>query len=426
MTEGQGLRRAAEPGHARRPQAGDQPDYYLDWAFLEAKRLADAGKLGNDARVTIRTALDPVIQKSAKTSLETILRQHGGTYDALPAATVAMDPDGAVRGMGGGRDYGASQFNRATDALRHPAPPSRRSSTTAALMTGKLNPATIVTDRPVWRGGLVPQQLQPVLFGLHAALGGVGEVHQHHPVATGDADRRGQQPGRPPAHHRRVPLMGLTRRWWTPCRCPIGAAEVTVLDMTAGYAVLANAARKRSPTPPSRSATRTATSSIAVTRRADAPGNRAREGRRRHEHHDGEGGGGGHRPPRHPAGDSRWAERPAPRTPTATPCSSATQETSSRRVWFGNDDYSPTGANDGRVPAGAGVARHDAARPPDGGAAGDAWRAAAYGAAPRGQHGHGRRGPGRRPTTSRRRSRRSVRRSSTDARSTRSPASRRC
>ena len=31
-----------------------------------------------------------------------------------------MDIDGAVRAMVGGRDYGESQFNRATDALRQP------------------------------------------------------------------------------------------------------------------------------------------------------------------------------------------------------------------------------------------------------------------------------------------------------------------
>ena len=31
-----------------------------------------------------------------------------------------LEPDGAVRAIVGGRDYGASQFNRATDALRQP------------------------------------------------------------------------------------------------------------------------------------------------------------------------------------------------------------------------------------------------------------------------------------------------------------------
>ena len=31
-----------------------------------------------------------------------------------------MAPDGAVRAMVGGRDYGDSQFNRATQALRQP------------------------------------------------------------------------------------------------------------------------------------------------------------------------------------------------------------------------------------------------------------------------------------------------------------------
>jgi len=40
-----------------------------------------------------------------------------------------METDGAVRAMVGGRDYGESQFNRATDALRQPAPRSSPTST---------------------------------------------------------------------------------------------------------------------------------------------------------------------------------------------------------------------------------------------------------------------------------------------------------
>ncbi len=37
---------------------------------------------------------------------------------------VVMEPDGAVRAMVGGRDYGESQFNRATNACASPAPRS--------------------------------------------------------------------------------------------------------------------------------------------------------------------------------------------------------------------------------------------------------------------------------------------------------------
>ena len=48
------------------------------------------------------------------------MRQYGRDYHAKQAAAVIADLDGGVRAMVGGRDYDASQFNRATDALRQP------------------------------------------------------------------------------------------------------------------------------------------------------------------------------------------------------------------------------------------------------------------------------------------------------------------
>ena len=47
---------------------------------------------------------------------------------------VVMDPDGAVRAIVGGRDYGQSQFNRATDALRQPGSSFKPFVYTAALL----------------------------------------------------------------------------------------------------------------------------------------------------------------------------------------------------------------------------------------------------------------------------------------------------
>ena len=53
--------------------------------------------------------------------------------------------------------------------------------------------------------------------------------------------------------------MGLTHPLADSTSLPIGAAEVTVIDMTAAYAVFANGGRKASrPTPPGRCATRRA------------------------------------------------------------------------------------------------------------------------------------------------------------------------
>ena len=57
-------------------------------------------------------------------------------------ATVVADTNGLVRAMVGGRDYGASQFNRATDALRQPGSSFKMFVYLTALMTGKIHADT--------------------------------------------------------------------------------------------------------------------------------------------------------------------------------------------------------------------------------------------------------------------------------------------
>src|SRR4249920_1741766 len=115
MTEGQvfGARRNPAVAVDRRDERA--PNYYLDYAFDEMKKLVDTFPKSMTERVfVVRTALDTSLQSNADAAVESSLRQYGQEYHAKQAAAVLMDIDGAVRAMVGGRDYGASQFNRAT------------------------------------------------------------------------------------------------------------------------------------------------------------------------------------------------------------------------------------------------------------------------------------------------------------------------
>ena len=88
------------------------------------------------ARAHRQDAARSGIQRKAEQALENILRQYGSQYEVEQAAMVVMDPDGAVRAMVGGRDYGQSQFNRATDALRQPGSSFKPFVYAAALTAG--------------------------------------------------------------------------------------------------------------------------------------------------------------------------------------------------------------------------------------------------------------------------------------------------
>ena len=73
-----------------------------------------------------------------------------------------MDADGAVRAMVGGRDYGASQFNRATDAMRQPGS-SFKPYVYATALDARLQADLDRGRRARLHRQLVPAQLRPRL-----------------------------------------------------------------------------------------------------------------------------------------------------------------------------------------------------------------------------------------------------------------------
>ena len=144
MTEGQvfGARRNPATPVDRRDE--HSPNYYLDWAFDEMRKLVVTFPKTMQERVFVaRLAIDLNLQKHTEDAIQNSLRQYGHEYHAKQAAAVLMDTDGAVRAMVGGRDYGESQFNRATDALRQPGSSFKPYVYATALMHG-FKPTSVV------------------------------------------------------------------------------------------------------------------------------------------------------------------------------------------------------------------------------------------------------------------------------------------
>ena len=245
MTEGQvnGAKRNPATPVDRHDVAS--PDWYLDWAFDEAKRLANAGKLGNSRVLIIRTALDSNVQRRAQSAVEDNLRVSGKQYRASQGATVVMEVDGAVRAIVGGRDYGESQFNRATDALRQPGSSFKAYVYAAALLSGRFKPETMVVDAPICLGNWCPKNYGGSFAGrapLRVALArSYNTVAVKLSVDIGDG--QGQWDKAKSGRAKIVDLsrrMGLTTPLNDTVSLPIGAAEVKVIDQAAAYAVFAN------------------------------------------------------------------------------------------------------------------------------------------------------------------------------------------
>ena len=256
LTEGQiqtARRNPATPIDRKRDVT---PDFYLDWAFQQVQQVAKEGKLGTDRVLIVKTPLDTSIQKKADETVEDMLRQYGRQYDADQAAMVIMDPDGAVRAMVGGRDYGQSQFNRASDSLRQPGS-SFKPYVYAAALTNlpRLRPNTIVTDTGVCIGNWCPGNYNKSYSGsmpLATALAkSINTIPVHMSINIGRA--AGINHVANAAKYGRAKIvetaraMGLTTPLTDTVSLPIGAAEVTVIDQAAGYAVFASGGKRAKP-----------------------------------------------------------------------------------------------------------------------------------------------------------------------------------
>ncbi len=167
LTDGQIQTARRNPATPVNRERETTPDFYLDWAFEQVKGLATQKKFGNERVLIVKTPLDTALQRHTEETLENMLRQHGRQYKAGQGAIVVMDVDGAVRTIVGGRDYGQSQFNRATGGLRQPGSSFKPFVYAAALTTNpKLRPE-LHRRRPAdLPRQLVPAELRPLLLRL--------------------------------------------------------------------------------------------------------------------------------------------------------------------------------------------------------------------------------------------------------------------
>jgi penicillin-binding protein 1A len=147
-------------------------------------------------------------------------------------ALVALAPSGAIRAMVGGRNYASSQFNRATQALRQPGSAFKLFVYLAGLEAG-MTPNAPVLDQPVTVDGWRPRNYDGKYRGrvklrealsqsLNAAAVRISEQVGRRNV-VGAAER-----------------LGITARLKAHPSVALGASEVSLMELTGAYAVLAN------------------------------------------------------------------------------------------------------------------------------------------------------------------------------------------
>ncbi|MFZ1992131.1 MAG: PBP1A family penicillin-binding protein [Alphaproteobacteria bacterium] len=166
MTEAQVFAARANPAKPASRLELTSIQYYLDYVYdilgdvlsqspvtQQAAGSAGAGLYGlppglADKDLIVHTTMDKSLQQDAEDALLVSLECDGPSYKASEGALVAIDPDGALRAMIGGRDYTVSQFNRATSAKRQPGSSFKPFVYLTALENG-YTPDSIVEDAPI-------------------------------------------------------------------------------------------------------------------------------------------------------------------------------------------------------------------------------------------------------------------------------------
>ena len=203
--------------------------WFADWVYGKAAAVAPA----YGGTVSLRTTLDLRLQQLAASVVNTTLTKYGIEKNATEAALVAMQPDGAVLAMVGGRSYADSQYNRAVQAQRQPGSAFKLFDFYAALRQG-FGPQDEILDAPVsvhgWRGW------HPLNYGRRNH----GEVTLADAFANSLNDatvRLSQQIGIGQVIAAARDL-GLHARLQNVPSLALGTSEVSLLDLTSAYAAV--------------------------------------------------------------------------------------------------------------------------------------------------------------------------------------------
>jgi len=203
-------------------------EYAVDFVLERMPPLVGAGH----AEVVVETTIDADLQKQTHAIVTRKLAAQGESLATSQAAIVVLDVDGGIRALVGGRSYAESQYNRVVKARRQPGSAFKTFVFLAALESG-LTPDTVAYDLPLTIEGWSPrntsgryQGAMPLRKALAESVNTVAARLQFDLGARRVADiaRR----------------LGIKSELREDPSLSLGTSEVSLLELTGSYGVLAN------------------------------------------------------------------------------------------------------------------------------------------------------------------------------------------
>jgi penicillin-binding protein 1A len=228
ITEAMAKAALANPAQVKHDKSAGSINYAADYVM---DALADTvGAIDEDIVVT--TTINLKMQGEAEQALTDELNAKGAKFGVEQGALVALDPNGAIKAMIGGRNYADSQFNRAVAAKRQPGSSFKPFVYLAALEKG-LTPDTVRDDAPISVKGWSPENYSREYFGpvtLTKAL-----ALSLNTVAVRLGLEVGPKTVVAVAHR-----LGITSDLDPVPSIALGSSDVTPLEMVSAYAAFAN------------------------------------------------------------------------------------------------------------------------------------------------------------------------------------------
>lgn len=219
------------PAKALKSSPTESSQYFVDWLDGQTRQLVGAPKQD----LVVETTLDLSMERAA-------VRAVGSTLSARAsqrieqAALVAVDGQGRVRAMIGGRDYSTSSYNRAVQARRQAGSAWKPFVYLAALEAGR-TPDDLVLDEPLTIGAWSPQNYSQTFSGVVTFEHAVAQ--SLNTVAARLADEVGRE--RVAATARR---LGITSSVNTDPAMALGTTLVSPLEMAQAYGAFSNGGQR--------------------------------------------------------------------------------------------------------------------------------------------------------------------------------------
>src|SRR4051812_46229875 len=215
---------AVNPADVRIQETTNQNSvrYFTDWALPQLDQLIDQ----TTDPIDVWTTLDPAMQVAADKAVR------ANAPDGTQGALVAVDRDGAVRAMVGGKDYVSSIYNRSTQAQRQPGSAFKLFVYLTALESG-MKPTDTIVDEPVTIDGWSPRNSTRTNLGPVSLREAFSRS-----INTISAKIRAQVGFSTIADMAR--RFGITTQISTFPSMVLGTSDVRLIDMTRAFASVAN------------------------------------------------------------------------------------------------------------------------------------------------------------------------------------------